>query len=175
NPYSAGFIAADQWANTVACSFSMNGLFGEGRMVPESGIIAAGPYSSGSVNLTPVVVGNEKTGDLRFAASASGGLAAPAALIQSMLRAYGDEEGGLNAAISAPRVTHVGRPDITWVESAVPQNVRSALLAKGHNVKETAVIGSVVALYCEDGALQGNETCEIVADKRAFGLGLRVQ
>ncbi len=175
SPYSAGFVAADRWGDAIACSFSMNGLFGTGRFLQGTGVIAAAPYVPGAVNFTPVIVANENTRDLRFAGTASGGLAAPGALLQTMLRAYENEDGGLAAAVAAPRVAHTGVPDITWVEPQVSSSLRAELTRKGHRVKEAPEIGSVLALYCEDGVLHGDQGCEVVADKRGFGLGMRVQ
>jgi gamma-glutamyltranspeptidase/glutathione hydrolase len=174
DPFAAGFIAADRWGNAIACSFSMNGLFGSGRQVPGTGITAAASYVPGATNLTPVIVGNESTGDVRFAASVSGGVAAPAALLRSMLLVY-DADGGLKEALAAPRITNVGAPDITWVEPNVPEEVRLSLSARGHDVREAPEIGEVVALFCADGILDGHETCEVHADRRGHGLAFFVQ
>jgi len=172
--WAAGFIVADPTGNAMACSFTMNGLFGAGRMVGNTGIVLAAPTRLGASNLTPVIVGNPNTGDLRFAASASGGISAPAALLQTMLLAW-DEEGDLIGAVAAPRVTHVGAPDVTWVEPDLSSEVQAALAARGHQVEPAREIGRVIALFCPDGILDDVENCEVVADKRGNGLALRVQ
>jgi gamma-glutamyltranspeptidase/glutathione hydrolase len=174
DPWAAGFIAADPFGDAIACSFTMNAAFGSGRMMEDSGIVVAAPTRFGASNLTPVVVGNPNTGDLRFAASASGGIAAPSALIQTMAVAW-DADGDLVEAVAMPRVAHVGAPDVTWVEAGMPEEVKSALVARGHDVQPTREIGRVLALFCPEGILDGPDDCEVVADKRGNGMGLRAQ
>src|SRR3546814_15847977 len=39
NPFTAGFVVADRWSSAVACRFTMNGLFGAGRVVPGPGVL----------------------------------------------------------------------------------------------------------------------------------------
>ena len=174
NPFAAGFVVADRWGNSISCSFSMNGLFGSGRLVPETGITAAAQYRGGATNLTPLIVGNESTGDLRFAAATNGGVAAPAALVRTMLLLF-DAESGLKEAVAASRITNVGAPDVTWVEPGVPEEVRIDLIARGHDVREAPEVGEVVALYCPEGILDGHEFCEVEADRRGYGLAFFVQ
>ncbi len=174
NPYSAGFVVADRWGGAVACSFTMNGLFGSGKVAPGTGILLAAPAKLGAANLTPLVIANKNTGDFRFAASATGGLAAPAALVQTMLLAV-DRETPLLEAVDAPRLTHVGSPDITWVEPGVTQEVRDGLRARGHNVQEAPQIGVISALHCPGGILDNDSTCEVATDRRGFGFAARAQ
>jgi gamma-glutamyltranspeptidase len=86
-----------------------------------------------------------------------------------------DEEDDLSVAVAAPRVTHVGAPDVTWVEPDLSSEVQAALAARGHQVEPAREIGRVIALFCPDGILDDVENCEVVADKRGNGLALRVQ
>jgi len=68
--YSAGFVTGDQRNNAVACSFTMNRLFGAARIAQGTGILLAAPPRSqndGSTSLTAVVVGNKNSGEVRFA------------------------------------------------------------------------------------------------------------
>jgi len=174
NPYVASFVAADRWGDGVACSFTMNGLFGSGRVAPETGILIAAPVLPGAVLLTPVIVGNKNTGDLRFAGAASGGLAAPLALSRVMLDTLDGGED-LKAALDAPRVIHVGAPDVTWHEAALPAEVRQGLEARGHRLREVPNIGEVVALVCPGGILDDDEGCQVAVDRRGFGLANRVE
>ena len=174
DPYSAGFVTADRWGGTVACSFSMNGLFGAGRVIPDVGILVAARPRPEASELTPVVVGNEATGDLRFAGLAAGGRAAPAALATVMLLALDDDQP-LDVALAAPRVTHIGLPDVTWVEPDQPADVVSGLEARGHRVLEAPRIGLVMALVCLDGILHSDESCEVANDPRGHGLAVRAQ
>ena len=51
NPFSAGFSVIDRFNGAVACSFSLNGLFGAQRVAGETGVIMgkadAGEQGSG--------------------------------------------------------------------------------------------------------------------------------
>lgn len=174
NPYVASFVTADQWGDAVACSFTMNGLFGSGRLAPETGVLVAGPLRPGAVLLTPTIVGNKNTGDLRFAGAASGGLAAPLALSQVMVDSLDGGED-LKTAMASPRVIHVGAPDVTWYESALSQDIQETLAARGHHLQEAPNIGEVVALICPKGILDDDESCEVAVDPRGFGLADRVE
>ena len=174
DPYVASFVVADRWGDAAACSFTMNGLFGSGRVAPETGIIVPGRLRPGSILLTPMIVGNENTGDLRFAGAASGGLAAPIALVQVMLGSL-DTGGDLYAALEDPRVLHVGAPDVTWYEPKVTGETLSELERRGHELREAPNIGEVVALFCPGGILNEDDSCQVAVDPRGFGLAGRVQ
>lgn len=174
DPYSAGFIVADRWGDAVACSFTMGGLFGSGQMIPGTGIVLSAPADPAAANLTPLIVGNESTGDLRFAATVSGGLAAPAALVQIMLLAIEDEQT-LAQAVAAPRVAQIGLPDVVFAEPGLSPEVRSGLESRGHEVAEAPVVGVVSVLHCPGGILDQSNSCQIVADGRGFGMALRAQ
>jgi gamma-glutamyltranspeptidase/glutathione hydrolase len=48
NPDGAGFAVGDRWGNAVACSLTMNRLFGAGRVAPDTGILLAAPPLGGT-------------------------------------------------------------------------------------------------------------------------------
>jgi gamma-glutamyltranspeptidase len=119
--YSAGFVAGDQWSNAVACSFTMNRLFGAARIAEGTGILLAAPPRSqndGSTSLTAVVVGNKNSGEVRFAGIAGEGAVAATALTRVMLESLAGGRG-LREAMAAPRVHHGGAPDVVWHEPGV--------------------------------------------------------
>jgi gamma-glutamyltranspeptidase/glutathione hydrolase len=98
---SAGLLTMDPQGNAVACAFSMNNLFGTGRVVPETGILLAAAPNMGAVPPAPLAVGLATNRDLRlFRAAASGsgqqaaGAAAAGALAAALRRA-GDPFGGI--------------------------------------------------------------------------------
>src|SRR3546814_10189463 len=76
NPFTAGFVVADRWSSAVACSFTMNGLFGDGRVVPGTGVLLPKAAQLGADNLTVAMIANNFNGTVYFASNASGGLAA---------------------------------------------------------------------------------------------------
>ena len=171
DPASAGLVVIDYRGQVVACNFTMGKLFGSGRMTPASGLIMAAPESAGAKLNSPVVVANPNTGSFYFAGVAGGGDAAQQNLVRVLLEVF-DEEGGLGGAIEAPRVAHNGYPDTLWVERNVPPAERSALEQRGHAVEVVPAIGALSAIYCPERLTQP-QLCEVVADKRGFGLGLR--
>jgi gamma-glutamyltranspeptidase/glutathione hydrolase len=78
----ASLITLDREGNAVSCAFSMNNLFGTGRVVPGKGILLAAAPGIGQVQAAPLPVAILARPDLRrfrAAASGSGGQAALAA------------------------------------------------------------------------------------------------
>lgn len=78
----ASLVTLDREGNAVSCAFSMNNLFGTGRIVPGTGILLAAAPGIGQVQAAPLPVAILARPDLRrfrAAASGSGGQAALAA------------------------------------------------------------------------------------------------
>ena len=78
----ASLVTLDREGNAVSCAFSMNNLFGTGRVVPGTGILLAAAPGIGQVQAAPLPVAILARPDLRrfrAAASGSGGQAALAA------------------------------------------------------------------------------------------------
>ena len=173
----ASLVVADRFGNAVACSVSMNGLFGSGRMAPGTGILLAappGPGSNGFLSPSAAIVGNPVTGDVRFAAAASGGSAAPTALVQVMLQTL-EEEKKLEAAMRTARFHHGGVPDELFYESGTREEIVSDLLTRGHAVQEASGLGRVNALRCPGGVIEAPTSCAVLSDPRGFGLSTLVQ
>lgn len=88
-PASAGLVAFDRRGNAVSCAFTMNNLFGTGRMAPGMGFLLAAAPGLGAVQpplLSAAIAYNPNFKAFRLAAAASGqeaaaiGVAGPAAL-----------------------------------------------------------------------------------------------
>jgi gamma-glutamyltranspeptidase/glutathione hydrolase len=175
--YSAGFVVGDQWSNAVACSFTMNRLFGAARMAQGTGILLAAPPQSqndGSTSLTAVVVGNTNTGDVRFAGIAGDGAVAATALVRVMIETL-DGEATLDQAMAAPRLHHGGAPDVVWHEPGVGGAVLAGLSRRGHNLRPVLALGHVNAFYCPEGLKDKPESCGVANDPRGFGLAYVAQ
>ncbi len=175
--YSAGFVVGDQWSNAVACSFTMNRLFGAARMAQGTGILLAAPPQSqndGSTSLTAVVVGNTTTGDVRFAGIAGDGAVAATALVRVMLETL-DGEATLDQALAAPRLHHGGAPDVVWHEPGVNGAVLAGLSRRGHNLRPIPALGHVNAFHCPKGLKDKPESCAVANDPRGFGLAYVAQ
>lgn len=172
---SAGFIAGDRWSNAVACSVTMNRLFGVGRVAEHTGVLlAAPPTDAASASVAAVVVGNRSTGDVRFAGAAGGGEAAGPALATVMLEAIEREES-IERALSAPRVFHDGMTERTLHEATLGSAGEAALRRRGHIPVATDALGRVSAFYCPRGLKDSGETCQVGADRRGHGLAQSAQ
>lgn len=172
NPFTAGFVVADRWSSAVACSFSLGGLFGDGRVVPGTGVTVPKAPEPGADNLSTAIIANTNNGTVYFAGTASGGLAAPAALARVMLESRG---GDLAAAVAAPRVVNVGVPDVTYVEPSLPDDIQSALRQYGHDLRAESEVGRANALSCPGGLRFDPGGCNVATDPRGHGLGVIVQ
>ncbi len=176
-PFGSSLVAGDRFGNGVACSMTMNGLFGAGRLARGTGIVLAAPPSAqrnGYVSSVAVVVGNTSTGDLRFAGAASGGSAAATALATVMLAAV-DEDESLEVAIKAPRLHHQGKPDELFYEAGMPEAMIGELRNRGHSLQEAPILGLVNALVCPSGIRDEPGGCQVSGDPRGRGLGLVAQ
>lgn len=177
NPHGASFVAADRWNNVVACSFTMNGLFGAFQMAPETGILlAAAPraHHNGMLSPSAAVMANPRVGEAYFAAAASGGSAAPTALVAVLLAALHDETP-LAKAVAQPRFHTSGAPDVTFYEDAASTAVLEGLRARGHLLRKAPGLGRVNALYCPSSLKRRQSECAFAADPRGSGLGFLVQ
>lgn len=101
---STGYLVFDRDGNAVACSLTMNNLFGTGRMVPGTGLLLAAAPTGRVVPppLPAVIVANERVKAVRFVGAASGGGAAPAALAAVMQFAINNNQRAVDA-VAAPR------------------------------------------------------------------------
>ena len=175
--YSAGFVAGDQWSNAVACSFTMNRLFGAGRIAQGTGIVLAAPPRSqndGSTSLTAVVVGNKNSGEVRFAGTAGDGAVAATALVRVMVESLAGGRG-LREAMALPRVHHGGAPDVVWFEPGVNGAVLEGLRRRGHRLRPIPALGHVNAFHCPTGLQDDPGSCVVVNDPRGFGLAYVAQ
>ncbi len=174
NPFSAGFVVADRWSNAVVCSFSMNGLFGAGRVVPGTGILLPKPAAPGANSLSVGMVANPFNGNVYLAGTASGGLAAPAALARVMLEGI-EPEVPVEDALGAPRLVNVASPDVTFYEPDLEDSVLAGLRQRGHTLQPEAEVGRANVLKCPAGLRTDDRTCVVGTDRRGHGLAIRVQ
>lgn len=175
DPGAAGFVIGDAFGNGVSCSFTMNGLFGSGRVAPGTGVLLPAPRRSlfdGGDSLSTVIVANTNTGVLRFLGTSAGGAAAPTTLVHLMLDSLTTDKG-LSASMAEPRVHHGGAPDITFYEEG--SDAVAELEAKGHQTQSVPQIGQANAIYCPKGIVESPGICEVQADPRGHGLSSLVQ
>jgi len=172
NPSATSFVVVDPQGSAVSCALTMNNNFGTGRIAPGTGIVlAAAPTSRGKgpTALGPILVHNKFSNNLFFAGAASGGIAAPTALMNVFSRTMLGGES-LRRAIAAKRIHHGGAPDVTFHEPGLSNSVSSYLARRGHQVAVTPVLGFVNAVHCPGGLPRDPGSCVIQTDPRGSGL-----
>ena len=172
NSAATSFVVLDRHGSAVACALTMNNLFGNGRVAPGTGIVMAMPPGQGGrgpFSLGPMMVVSENVNQFYFAAAATGGVAAPTALL-GVAAATLVGEGLLEDAIEAPRLPHGGAPDLVYFEPGYNRDRLGALTGRGQRVGATNVLGLVNAAYCSGGLPPKPETCTVRTDSRGFGL-----
>jgi gamma-glutamyltranspeptidase/glutathione hydrolase len=171
---SAGFVVLDANSNAVACSVSPNGLFGNGRVAPGTGVVlAAVPgANSGPPPVTPMLVVNKNVQEARFGAVASGGVTAPTAMVQVFLGSERDDKK-LSDAIAAPRVHHSAVPDAVFAEAGDRALDQEPLKKRGHQVAGVAMPSRVNAFHCESGS-PSFKRCAVATDPRGNGVAVEV-
>ena len=179
NPHGASFVTGDRWGNMVACSFTMNGLFGAFQIAPGTGILLAAvprEHFNGILSPSAAILANTHSKEAYFAAAASGGSAAPTALVSVLLGALVDE-GSLKEITARPRFHHSGAPDVTFFEAGAAPDILDGLRDRGHLLREAPMLGRVNALYCPNGIRHADdqEDCAFANDPRGWGLGFNVQ
>ncbi len=172
NPAAATLVAVDRRGGAVACGFTLNNLFGTGRIAPGTGIVLAstpGPGGRGATALGPMLVANPVNWTLHFAAAAAGGTPAAAALVGVAARTLIDAED-LDSAIARKRVHAAG--NVTFIETGFADGRRAALRARGHDLRETSELGIVNAAACPTGFGSEDARCAVGADPRGQGLAI---
>jgi gamma-glutamyltranspeptidase/glutathione hydrolase len=169
NPWSVSAVAVDQQGGAVACSFTMNALFGAARIAGDTGVLLApapNVQGAGFSALAPVIVANSHNGDLYFAATADGGMAG--ALSEAViLNSAMSGKATLDQALQAPRVFHNGMPDKVFYEATGDGSV---LRSAGYDVEQRQPIGIINAMVCPKGAPSNIAQCFMRNDYRGNGL-----
>lgn len=173
NPAATGFVVVDREGSAVACSLTMNNLFGLGRVARGTGIMlaTAPPKGSGATALLPMVMIDHGAGEFLFAASASGGAAAPTALMTVALETLVGERS-LDEALAGKRLHHGGVPDMVLYERGKSDETLLALGVRGHKIFEMEGLGLVNAVHCPGGLPSDPSSCAARADPRGFGTSL---
>ncbi len=174
NPAAATFVAADREGSAAVCAFTLNGLFGTGRVAPGTGVLLAaapGPGGRGATALGPMLIVNENIKAFFFAGAAAGGIAAPSALAGVALRVMEGDES-LTAAVGAVRVLGTRVADRIYYESLNGGFVREALGGRGDRLVEVPTLGRVNAIACLGGIPRNPETCSQANDPRGHGLSV---
>ncbi len=164
SPHATGVVTADRMGNAVACVFTMNGLFGDGSVLPGTGIVI--PASSDAdETLLPVIVVNDVLRSVVLVGTATGGSASPVVMAQVLMDTL-DNSVSLDDAVRRTRVHHPGIPHVVFAEETPEDEAGEALAERGHAVERVAEIGRVLAIHCPDGLRNAPTSCVAVTDPR---------
>lgn len=100
-----GFVIMDGEGAAVSCGLSTQGVFGNGRILPGTGIVmAAAPgINGGPAAVAPAMMVNHNVNEVRFAGIATGGAEAPVAMAAALMAAI--DGTGLDEAVRRPATT----------------------------------------------------------------------
>ncbi|MGH6894389.1 MAG: gamma-glutamyltransferase [Dongiaceae bacterium] len=176
NPFAASVVAVDAEGLGIACNFTMNALFGAGRIAQGTGIILApAPPDKGFgySALAPMIMANVNNGELYYASAASGGIAG--ALAQAELLYAVTEEGlPLEGAMLRARVNHNVDPDVVLFDVSGDDNPASALAGAGYQTQQSEGLGRINAIFCPRGSPTDPDSCQLRNDYRGNGLATLV-
>ena len=168
--HSASLVALSNDGMAVACSLTVNGLFGSGRFAGDTGVLVAGPPVPGA----PLVAGlamlvNEPKSQFIYGGAADSTVALMLPMLEILL-----DEATVEEALAAPRAEIQGADGTVLVESAVPQATVSALRQRGQPVRGVPDLGRAAVIFCLwDRA--SSSFCSGAADPRGAGLAFTVE
>lgn len=172
NASAASLVAFDREGSAAACAVTLNSPFGTGRVAPGTGIVLAaapGPGGRGAEALGPMLIVNENVGAFHFAGAASGGIAAPSALVgvaaQAML---GDVP--LADAVAARRALGTADPSLVYYEEGLQPQLSEGLRERGGRAVAAPELGRINAAACPGGFPPDEDRCTVVTDPRGHGL-----
>ncbi|MEQ9170866.1 MAG: gamma-glutamyltransferase [Rhodospirillales bacterium] len=176
---ATGIVAIDQFGSAVACTVSMNGAFGSGKVAPSLGFLLARPSGQDTlppVTATPLLLVGEaraKRDEERvfMAATVTGGPGATEALADLALRVSGGGQS-LESVLAGPRLYYAEGTNALVIEPALPQDQQAALRGLGHTLHPGASDVRINAIYCDSGVPNDKQFCGAFADPRGFGLGV---
>ena len=117
-PASTSFVVVDNKGGAVGCSFSMNNLFGTGRIAPGTGILlGASPSNKPSPLISVAIAWSPRLNAFRAITATTGQAAAPSATATVIKAAL--------AGISTPTIPDPGRYNLAVCDQYLPGNNKS--------------------------------------------------
>ena len=157
--------------SAAVCLYTMNKLFGTGRIAGDTGLLLPampGPGGRGPGGLAGMISLSKK-GSIYSVAGAAGGVAAPTALAQTVVFPLVNVST-LAQSQKRARIHRGGGPDIVFHERGLAEDVLKTLKRKGHETRVVDALGRVNAIVCSEGMPGASELCAAEADPRGFGL-----
>lgn len=174
NRHTTHISAADKEGNWVAITSTINTSFGSKVVVPGTGVLLNNQMDDFSIkagepnafnligaeansvqpgkrplsSMSPTIVLED--GKPVLTLGAAGGPTIINQVVQAIVN-YVDVGMPLEEAVAAPRLHHQWTPDRIIVEGEVDEAVRTALTAKGHDIKVWGTFGATQAIALRDG------------------------
>ncbi|KAF2958687.1 gamma-glutamyltranspeptidase [Thermotoga sp. Ku-13t] len=164
------YTVRDKWGNLVACTTTIEDVFGSGLMVPGFGFILNNEMTDfdfvpGGANevqpgkrprssMTPTIV--FKDGKPIFSVGSPGGARIITTVMQVIMNMI-DHGMSVQEAINAPRIFSSSYPTVQW-EAGIAEHVKRELELRGHKMAENPIVmGSVqsIVIDLETGKLYG--------------------
>lgn len=178
NPVSStgtGFVIVDREGSAVACSLTLNNLFGAGKVAQGMGILLGalpGPLGRGPDSLAAMLLINNVHNIFYLGLASSGGAVAPSVLAGVATRTLmGRKEETLEMALAAKRLYNSGSPDLTYYEQGMDTSIIDGLSKRGHRLSPVPALGKVNGVFCSTGIPSKKDlSCSMRPDPRGFGL-----
>jgi len=164
------YTVIDKWGNLVACTTTIEDVFGSGIMVPGYGFMLNNEMTDfdfvpGGANevqpgkrprssMTPTIV--FKDGKPVFSVGSPGGARIITTVMQVIMNMI-DHGMSVQEAINAPRIFSSSYPTVQW-EVGLPEHVKKELELRGHKIADAPrVMGSVqsIVIDLETGKIYG--------------------
>ena len=178
NPVSStgtGFVIVDREGSAVACSLTLNNLFGAGKVAQGMGILLGalpGPLGRGPDSLAAMLLINNVHNIFYLGLASSGGAVALSVLAGVATRTLmGRKEETLEMALAAKRLYNSGNPDLTYYEQGMDTSIIDDLSKRGHRLSPVPALGKVNGVFCSTGVPSEKDlSCSMRPDPRGFGL-----
>jgi len=164
------YTVIDKWGNLVACTTTIEDVFGSGIMVPGYGFMLNNEMTDfdfvpGGANevqpgkrprssMTPTIV--FKDGKPVFSVGSPGGSRIITTVMQVIMNMI-DHGMSVQDAINAPRIFSSSYPTVQW-EAGLPEHVKKELELRGHKIADAPIVmGSVqsIVIDLETGKIYG--------------------
>ena len=159
---ATSFVVVDGRGDAVACSLTIGRMFGAGRVLGNTGILASMPVPGAvdGVSGAAMLVTNDNTRKLLGAFAGGGDRSGPEAMIQVALNVMAARQS-MPDAFATARV-YAASPGRFYVEPGIPTGNREAT--------QIAALGAVNAVMCPSGLPVEAPDCVAQTDTRALGV-----
>lgn len=171
-PPATSFVVLDNSREAVACTVTLGGWFGSGRIASGTGVaMAAPPSRAGVLSMAPLLVVNTNTEKAFMALGSVDGRYAAAVAVETLLGTF-VERRKLEDILARPRLADDGQSVLLEPEA---DDTAQALEAVGYHLTEVQHMGRVNAIYCPTDLAVDSTACEAHPDPRGFGLAASVR